>query len=124
MKYADGCEILLDGESQGNHTPFLEGPNGKLYPGFESDIPDLKKKLQQFPEPDQQVTDFYQAVRERNKFALNEQNGHRSCTLVNLAKIAVRLSRKLYFDPDKQVFINDDEANRLIHQPMRSPWQL
>ena len=63
MKYADGCEIILDGESQNEHVPFIEGPHGKLYPGFESDIPDLKKKLQQFPEPEQQVTDFYQAVR-------------------------------------------------------------
>ncbi len=124
MKYADGCEIILDGESQNERVPFIEGPHGKLYPGFESDIPDLKKKLQQFPEPVQQVKDFYQAVRERKKFALNEQNGHRSCTLVNLAKIAVRLSRKLYFDPDKQAFVNDDEANRFIHQPMRAPWQL
>ncbi|MBN2410714.1 Gfo/Idh/MocA family oxidoreductase [candidate division KSB1 bacterium] len=124
MKYADGCEIILDGESQNEHVPFIEGPHGKLYPGFESDIPDLKKKLQQFPEPEQQVTDFYQAVRERKKFALNEQNGHRSCTLVNLAKIAVRLSRKLYFDPARQVFVNDDEASRFIHQPMRAPWQI
>jgi len=124
MKYADGCEIILDGESQENHVPFIEGPNGKLYPGFKSDIPDLQKKLMAFPEPEQQVTNFYQAVRERRKFALNEQNGHRSCTFVNLAKIALRLSRKLYFDPVQQKFINDDEANRLIHQPMRSPWHL
>jgi hypothetical protein len=68
--------------------------------------------------------DFNQAVRSRQKFALNEANGHRSATLVNLAKIAVRLGRKLHFDPDKQVFINDEGANRLINQPMRSPWFL
>ena len=36
------------------------------------------------------VTDFIEAVRERKKFALNESNGHRSCTLVNLAKISLR----------------------------------
>ena len=53
---------------------------------------------------------------------LNEVNGHRSCTLVNMAIIAVRLGRKLQFDPDTQRFINDDEANRLIKQPMRAPW--
>jgi len=105
-------------------VPFLEGPNGKLYRGFISDIPDLEKKLYEFPEPQQQMTDFYQAVRERKKFALNEQNGHRSCTMVNLAKCAIQVNRKLYFDPDKQLFINDDEANHLIHQPMRAPWHL
>jgi hypothetical protein len=68
------------------------------------------------------MTDFPRAVRARRKFALNEENGHRSCTLVNLAKIAVRLNRPLTFDPDKQVFTGDEEANRLIHEPLRAPW--
>jgi len=63
-------------------------------------------------------------VRERRPFALNEENGHRSCTLVNLAKIAVRLGRNLRFDPEKQIFIGDEEANRLITEPMRAPWNL
>lgn len=124
MKYADGCEIILDGEGKNDHVPYIEGPLGKLYRGFKSDIPDLEKKLAQFPDPEPQVTNFQQAVRQRKKFALNEENGHRSCTLVNLAKIAIRLGRKLYFDPDKQLFVNDDEANRFIHQPMREPWVL
>ena len=124
LKYDDGCEIVLVGGEHQGDVPYIEGPNGKLYPGFKSDIPDLEKKLRDFPEPAPQVTDFYQAVRERQKFALNEQNGFRSCTLVNLAKIAVRLGRKLEFDPDLQQFVNDEQANRLIHQPMRSPWHL
>jgi hypothetical protein len=41
-----------------------------------------------------------------------------------MAIIAVRLGRKLRFDPDRQQFIDDDEANRLIRQPMRSPWAI
>ena len=49
-------------------------------------------------------------------------NGFRSCTLVNLGIIAVRLGRTLNFDPDKLEFINDEAANRLIHQPMRAAW--
>jgi hypothetical protein len=124
LKYADGCEIVLDGEAKDKSLPYIEGPLGKLYPGFKSDIPDLDRKLAEFPDPAPQVTDFHQAVRERRKFALNDENGHRSCTLVNLGKIAVRLGRKLYFDPEKQRFINDDEANRLIDEPMRAPWHL
>lgn len=124
LKYADGCEIILDGENKDKNAPFIEGPEGKLYRGFESDIPGLKEKLASFPDPEPQVTNFFEAVRTRKKFALNEENGHRSCTIVNLAKIAVRLGRTLHFDPDKQLFIGDEEANRFIHQPMRAPWQL
>lgn len=124
MKYADGCEIILDGDPPDGKVPYMEGPLGKIYPGLESNIPNLKKKLADLPDPEPQVSDFHDAVRNRKKFALNEQNGHRSCTLVNLAKIALRVGRKLYFDPDKQLFINDDAANRYIHQPMRAPWQI
>ena len=124
MKYADGCEIVLDGENKDKEAAFIQGPEGKLFRGFESDIPDLKKKLMSLPDPEPQVVDFAQAVRTRKKFALNEENAHRSCTLVNLAKIAVRLGRPLSFDPVTQRFINDPEANRLIFQPMRGLWHL
>ena len=124
MKYADGCEIILDAVDKDKNVPFISGPNGKLYKGFRSDIPDLQKKLADFPEPEPQVTDFAHAVRTRTKFALNEQNGHRSCTIINLGKIAIRLRRPLHFDPVKQVFIDDEQANRLIDQPMRAPWHM
>lgn len=124
LKYADGCKIILDGENKDKNAAFIEGPNGKLFKGFESDIPNLKEKLAALPDPEPQVTDFAEAVRTRKKFALNEENGHRSCTIVNLSKIAVRLGRPLRFDPNKQRFIGDEEANRLVHQPMRAPWHL
>lgn len=124
LKYADGCEIILDGEHKDVDAPFLEGPGGKLYRGFRSDIADLDAKLAQFPDPEPQMIDFEQAVRRRKTFALNEQNAHRSCTLVNLGKIALQVQRPLRFDPEKQRFINDEQANRFIDPPMRSPWRI
>ena len=95
-----------------------------LFRGLESDIPHFLDKMASLPDPEPQVTDFIDAVRTRKKFILNEANGHRSCTLVNLSKIAVRLGRPLRFDPDTQRFIGDEGANRLVHQPMRAPWHL
>jgi predicted dehydrogenase len=124
MRYADGCEIILDGEGKDTGAAYIEGPKGRLYPGFRSDIPNLKEKLDQFPDPEPQLTDFEQAVRTRRTFALNEANAHRSCTLVNIGKIAVQLGRNLRFDPKKQRFVDDDEANRLVNQPMRAPWHV
>ncbi len=124
MKYADGCVIVLDGENRDTAAPFIEGPSGKLFRGLESDIPDLKTLVAGLPDPPPQITDFSQAVRDRKRFALNERNAHRSCTLVNLAKTAVQLSRPLRYDPLAERFIDDEEANRLIDQPMRSPWRL
>jgi hypothetical protein len=124
MRYADGCEIILDGENRDTQAAFIEGPEGKLYPGLRSDIPGLPGILASLPEPEPQVTDFWESVRTRKPFALNEANGHRSCTLVNLGKIAVRLGRPLHFDPEAQVFIGDPQANRFIDQPMRAPWHV
>lgn len=120
--YADGCQIVLDGEGKDKNAAYIEGPKGKLFPGFRSDIPDLERKLAAFPEPDAQVVDFVEAVKDRKKFALNEENGHRSCTLVNMGLIALKLGRSLKFDPVKQEFIDDEGANRLIFQPMRAPY--
>ncbi len=124
LKYADGCEIILDGEAKEENVPYIEGPEGKLFKNLESDIPNFVGKVASLPDPEPQVTDFIEAVRTRKKFALNEENGHRSCTLVNLSKIAVRLGRPLRFDPVLQRFIGDEEANRLVSQPMRAPWHL
>ena len=120
--YADGCKIILDGEGSVEGVPYIEGPKGKLFPGFKSDIPDLEKKLAAYPDPEPQVTDFIEAVKTRKKFALNEQNGYRSCTIVNIGLVALKLGRNLRFDPVKQEFIGDDEANKLIFPPMRAPW--
>lgn len=124
MIYDDGCKIILDGENRDTEAAFIEGPEGKLFRGFQSDIPDIRKLAASLPDPEPQVTDFSEAVKNRDTFALNEANGHRSCTLVNLGKIAVRLGRELEFDPDAQRFVGDEAANRLINQPMRSPWKI
>jgi predicted dehydrogenase len=120
--YADGCKIILDGEAKDESVAYIEGPEGKLFAGFKSNIPKLKEKLALLPDPVPQVTDFLESVKYRTPFALNESNGHRSCTIINLGKIALQLGRTLNFNPETQEFIGDDEANKMINPPMRAPW--
>ena len=122
--YADGCQIVLDGEGKDDKVAYIEGPKGKLYKNFKTDIPDLDRKLAEFPEPAAQQTDFVDAVKNRKTFALNEANGYRSCTLVNLGLIAMRVHRNLKFDPIKQEIVGDEEAKQLMDQPMRAPYIL
>jgi len=122
--YADGCKIILDGENKDLSAPYIEGPKGKIYRGFRSDIPNLMKFLDTIREPSTQLTTFSESVRTRKKFALNERNGHRSSTIVNMGKVALQLGRSLDFDPVKQVFINDEAANRLINPVIRGPWKI
>ncbi len=123
--YEDGCQIILQGEDHGDkNAPYIEGPLGKVYAGFQCTIPDVMNKIAEMPDPEPQNTDFLACVRNREKFALDEEIGHRSCTVVNMALTALRLNRTLHFDNETQLFINDDAANRLIDQPMRGPWKL
>lgn len=125
--YDDGCQIVLEGEGfeSAGKTAYIEGPKGKVFKGFECTIPDIMNKLAEYPDPEPQRTDFLECVRTRQKFALNEVNGHRSCTLVNLGAVTLRLNRdKLDFDPKTMMFVNDDAANAMINQPMRSPWAI
>ena len=124
LTYQDGCKIILDGENKDKNAAFIEGPGGKLFPRFRSDIPDLAKKLESFHDPEPQLTNFSEAVRTRQQFALNADNGFRSCTIVNMAVVAVRLGRSLDFDPVKCEFINDQAANLMVNQPVRAPWNV
>ena len=122
LRYADGCEIHCWGETaEPPDLPVIEGTEGKLFAEWRSNVPGFKEKVDALPDPDPGITDFHRAVRERKKFALNEMNAHRSCSLINLAKTALQLGANLKFDPQKQVFVgeNAEAPNRFIHQPMR-----
>ena len=50
--------------------------------------------------------------------------GHRSATVCHIGNIAMTLGRKLRWDPVKEEFPGDDEANRLLGRPYRKPWRL
>ena len=129
--YEDGCQIILEGEgfeSKGK-VPYIEGPKGKVFKGFECELngkpaPNIMSIIADLPDPKPQNTDFIQCVKNRELFALNEMNGHRSANIVNMGLCALRLNRTLHFDPVAQKFINDEAANRLIDQPMRGIWKL
>ena len=122
--YADGCQIILDGDDSMKGVPFLEGPKGKVWPKMKSDIPNLDAIIAELPEPAPQQTDFLESVKLRRRFALNEDNGFRSCTIVNLGIVAMRLGRGFTFDPVKLTAVNDPAADRFIYQQMRAPWQM
>jgi len=68
--------------------------------------------------------DFIDAVKTRGQTLADAEVGHRTTSLCQLGHIAIKVGRKLKWDPDAEWFINDDGANRLLSRPMRSPWCL
>jgi predicted dehydrogenase len=50
--------------------------------------------------------------------------GHRACSTCLVHHIAMKLNRKLHWDPVRERFINDDEANRMVSRPQRWPYEI
>jgi len=67
---------------------------------------------------------FLECIKSRAETVAPVEVGHRSCTVCLLGDVAMRLGRKLKWDPDQEQFIDDAEANRMLSRPMRSPWHL
>jgi len=67
---------------------------------------------------------FLECVRTRKQPIADAEIGHRTATCCHLANIAMLLGRKLQWDPEKEQFVNDPEADRMIDRARRSPWHL
>jgi hypothetical protein len=68
------------------------------------------------------MRDFLDCVKSREQPVANPEVMHRSMTSVHCANICLWLERDLEYDPEKEEFVNDAEANRLRSRAMREPW--
>jgi predicted dehydrogenase len=67
---------------------------------------------------------FLDCVKSRKETITPVEIAHRSISVGLLGEIAMLTGEKLKWDPDKEIFLNSDQANRLLSRPMRSPWHL
>jgi predicted dehydrogenase len=67
---------------------------------------------------------FLDCVKSRKETIAPAEVGHRSISVGLLGEIAMLTESKLRWDPDKEVFLNNEQANRMLSRPMRSPWHL
>lgn len=68
--------------------------------------------------------DFFESMRSRRPTYATAETLHRSTSLSILGDIAMRLGRKLKWDPAAERFVNDEEANRYLTRSFRSPWRI
>jgi hypothetical protein len=66
--------------------------------------------------------DFLHCVKSRRQPVANPVMMHRSMSAVHAANICMWLKRDMRFDPVKEEFINDPEANRYLSRAQREPW--
>jgi predicted dehydrogenase len=68
--------------------------------------------------------DFLDAMRKRSKPICDVEVGHRTASVCNIGNIAYQLKRPLSWDPKKESFKKDKDANALLERPLRSEWAI
>ncbi len=67
---------------------------------------------------------FLDCVKSRKETITPVEIAHRSISVGLLGEIAMLTGEKLKWDPDKEIFLNSEKANRLLSRPMRAPWHI
>jgi predicted dehydrogenase len=71
------------------------------------------------------VRNFVDSIKSRSQAVCPIDESVRSDSLCHISEIAIRLNRKVVWDPAKEKFIDDEEANLRLHaRKMRAPWHL
>jgi predicted dehydrogenase len=130
--YADGVKLLC--KSDGENGVHFAGDDGKWIFVSRGKIEASDKKLIDEPLPsgakrlyaspgNDHMANFVECVRSRKAPICTAEIGHRSATVCHIGAIALRLGKKLKWDPEKERF-DDDEANKMLSRAYRSPWKL
>ncbi len=70
------------------------------------------------------TADLFRSMRTRQDPVSPVEAGHSASTIGNVADIALRLGRKLKWDPAQDRFVGDNEANNMLSRAARSPWTI
>jgi predicted dehydrogenase len=133
FRYADGVTLRYHTDPKGAYVK-VEGENGWIHadwlragPGLIAhDQRILETKLTdedvRFPQRSDKE-DFINAILNDVPTMIDAEIGHRTCSMGQIAHIAIRRGKKLAWDPDTEAFTNDDEANKMLERPSRNDWE-
>ena len=72
----------------------------------------------------QHIRNFCDCVKSRKRTNCDMETGHRSTTFALLANISLATKSRLDWDPKNERFINNKQADNLLHYTYRKPWKL
>jgi len=70
------------------------------------------------------MQNWIDCIKTRQRPNADVEIGHRSISVCHLANIARQIGRHLRWDPEKEIFLGDDEANAYLDRPRRKGWEL
>lgn len=116
-----GAFIRVEGTEGWIHAPWLGGQMNASDPA----ILRIKLKDSDVHLPQRQdKEDFLYGIKNNATTMADAEVGHRTCSMCQIAHIAIQCRRKLQWDPDVERFVGDEAANEMLHRPYRSPWDL
>jgi hypothetical protein len=148
LEYANGSTIQVsDRYSRDDGTDFnngilFEGENGRFFVNrgrlsgkpvedlTEADGQELQERIvklykgKQPAERTAHMQNFFDCIRDRSQPVSDVQTHHRTMTACHLSNIALMLGRELKWDPDKEQFVNDAEAEKFRSRQRRDEFQL
>ena len=132
MTFADGVRLVYDDHRAFPMGVIFEGTEGKVYAlcgGIRTEPASLiRTKIGpdeiRLRRPRGHVPDFVHCVRTREETAAPAEAAHRASSLCHLTDIAIRTGRTLRWDPVRERFLDDADADRYLSSAMRAPWRL
>jgi myo-inositol 2-dehydrogenase/D-chiro-inositol 1-dehydrogenase len=130
--YANGVKVICADNKKNKQGVLFEGTEGWVYV-MRGQVDAQPKSLLtstigsdeiQLYKSNSHKGNLLECIASRRETVAPVEVAHRSCTVCLLGEIAMRLGRKLKWNPEKEEFVNDEQANRMIEKPMRSPWRL
>jgi hypothetical protein len=145
--YANGVRMIVSGDfpngikfigsegwvfvSRGNETVTASDPASKLKDAQALNASDAKiitsvigpDEIHLYDSKDQHGN-WLECIRSRRQPIAPVEVAHRACSACLIHHIAMRAKRKLYWDPLKERFKNDEAANALLSRPQRAPFVL
>ena len=73
---------------------------------------------------DNHFQNWFDAIKSRARPIADVEIGHRSAVICHLCNIARWVGHKLHWDPAKELFLGDDQANQYLQRPERKPYDL
>ncbi|MGB4728390.1 MAG: dehydrogenase, partial [Thermogutta sp.] len=70
------------------------------------------------------MANFFECVRDRGEPISDVASHHRHLSSCHMCNIAMLLKRPLRWDPEKEVFVGDEQANALLSRPQRAPYTI
>lgn len=134
MRYANGTLLKLDGKQRGLEDlgAIFVGEKGTFEIRRGSCVAEHEEWLKDAPadtplgpgEAADHLDNFFECMRTRNKPRADVETAQRATTLCILVNLCRELNRKLHWDPQKERFTGDDEANRLLARQRRTGYEL